>query len=416
MAEIVINGGRKLTGEINIQGAKNAALPLLAATILINGRSVLHNCPKLSDVETSLKILRFIGCDVSRYGSTVVVDATYVNGYAIPEELMGEMRSSIVFLGAVASRTKRAVLSSPGGCELGPRPIDLHLSALRKMGMEICEEYGRLDCRAESIKGTDINLSFPSVGATENIMLAAATAKGITRIYNAAREPEIADLAVFLRKAGAKILGDGTGCIVIEGVDSLHNVEHTVLPDRIIAATYMAAAAVTRGEMLLKNINTNHIGQISEHFAEAGCEIRSFEDSVYINAPEHLQRIPILRTLPYPGFPTDAGPPLLSVMTVADGCSMLVENIFANRFRYTDELKRLGAKIKVEGRVAVVEGVKKLTGACVKATDLRGGAALVIAALAADGETRICDIKHIDRGHEELEKNLTDVGADIKRE
>lgn len=416
MSEIVINGRRRLQGEISVQGAKNAALPLLAATILIKGESVIHNCPELSDVETSLKILKYIGCRVKREGSTVIVDATDVNDYMIPESLMGEMRSSIVFLGGIIARTGKAVLSSPGGCELGPRPIDLHLSALRKLGVTVHEEYGHLDCFVNALKGTDINLSFPSVGATENIMLAAVTAKGRTRIFNAAREPEITDLADFLRSAGASIKGDGTGYIEIEGVEKLNSTAHSVLPDRIIAATYMAAAAVTGGDITLKNIRPDNFSQINEHFAETGCEIAVKENTVRIKAPERLQRIPILRTMPYPGFPTDAGPPMLTVMTAAQGCSMLVENIFENRFRYVDEMKRLGAEIKVSGRVAVIDGGKKLTGANVRATDLRGGAALVLAGLAAQGTTRIGDVKHIDRGHEKLEEVLASVGADIKRE
>ncbi len=416
MAEIVVCGGKRLRGEIKVQGAKNSALPLLAATILINGESVIHNCPHLSDVENSLKILKYIGCKVAREGDTVTVDARGVDDFVIPESLMGEMRSSIVFLGAIAARTGRAVLSSPGGCELGPRPIDLHLSALRKMGMEIHEEYGRLDCFARHINGADISLSFPSVGATENIMLAAVCAKGTTRIINAAREPEICDLANFLRNAGANIIGDGTGCMIIKGVDKLHSVQHTVMPDRIIAATYLAAAAVTGGDITVTDIRTEQMTQITDHIAETGCEIKYYDGAINIKAPKRLARIPMLRTLPYPGFPTDAGPPLMSVMTVAEGCSMLVETIFANRFRYTDELKRMGADIKVEGRVAVVEGRPKLYGTNVKATDLRGGAALVIAALAAEGTTRIGDIKHIDRGHENLETVLSNVGADIKRE
>ena len=307
-------------------------------------------------------------------------------------------------------------MSSPGGCELGPRPIDLHICALKKMGLIVCEEHGRLDCCAERLKGKDINLSFPSVGATENIILAAATADGTTRIFNAAREPEICDLADFLRKAGAKISGDGSGCITIEGVESLGSVEHKIMADRIIAATYMAAAAVTGGDVCLKGINYEPMSQISDKFAEMGCEIIRQKNGLRIKAPNKLRRIPLLRTLPYPGFPTDAGPPIMSAMIVAHGCSVLVENIFSNRFRYTDELKRLGADIMVEGKVAIVEGGAKLTGARVKSTDLRGGAALVVAALAADGTTNISDIKYIDRGHENLEETLRNVGADIKRE
>lgn len=416
MSQIIVNGGRCLEGSIKVQGAKNAALPLLAAAILVDGECVIHNCPCLSDVENSLEILKYLGCRVVRQESTVIIDSTNINGCYIPDNLMGEMRSSIIFLGSTSARMGRARLCMPGGCELGPRPIDLHLCSLRKMGMIISEEHGRIDCRAENLSGADINLSFPSVGATENVMIAASVAKGTTRIYNAAREPEIADLARFLRGAGARIKGEGTGCIIIEGVGKLHSVEHTVMPDRIIAATYMSAAAVTGGEVLLENVIPEHMVQINSAFEEAGCVVDCGASSLKFSAPKRLSRIRMLRTMPYPGFPTDAGPPLMSVMVYANGCSMLVENIFTNRFRYTDELKRLGADIKVEGRVAVVEGRKKLTGAPVKATDLRGGAALVIAALSAEGTTYIGDVKHIDRGHENFESNLALLGADIKRE
>jgi len=416
MSEIIVNGGRVLKGSVKVQGAKNAALPLLAAAILIDGESIIHNCPWLSDVENSLKILRHLGCRIRRSHNTVYIDSRDIRECYVPDTLMGEMRSSIIFLGGIAARVGRAKLCMPGGCELGPRPIDLHLCALRKMGMNIYEEHGKIDCRVHCLCGADINLSFPSVGATENIMIAAAVAKGITRIYNAAREPEITDLARFLRSAGARIKGEGTGCITIEGVEKLHSAEHTVMPDRIIAATYMAAAAVCGGEVTLEGVVPEHMVQINSAFEEAGCRIECDEAHLRITSPERLSRIRMLRTMPYPGFPTDAGPPLMSVMAYADGCSMLVENIFTNRFRYTDELKRLGADIKVEGRVAVVEGRRKLTAARVNATDLRGGAALVVAALGAEGTTVIGNIKHIDRGHEDFETNLALLGADIKRE
>lgn len=417
MSELVINGGKKLSGEICVQGAKNSVLPVLAATVLCGGECVIHNCPHLSDVETSLKILAHLGCGCKKDGDTVAVNARDISDYSIPDTLMREMRSSVVFLGAVIGRTGKAVISSPGGCELGPRPIDLHLSSLNKMGVTVKEEHGYLNCTAENgLHGAEITLNFPSVGATENIILAAVLAEGDTVIHGAAKEPEISDLADFLNSAGARINGCGSDTVKIRGVKTLGGAEHSIIPDRIVAATYMACAAVTGGNITLKNVMPPHMASILWLFNESGCKVNINGKSINLLSPQRLLRVPTVRSLVYPGFPTDAGPIAAALLCKADGTSVFVENIFENRFRYVDELKRFGAKIKTEGKIAVIEGVTELSAADCKATDLRGGAALVIAALAANGKSKIGEIQHIERGYEDITENLRLIGADISKE
>ncbi len=416
MSKLLICGGKRLCGEVRIHGAKNSTLPLMAASLVCGGKCVLHNCPSLSDVDTAVSILRHLGCAVERSGGTVCIDPLPADQSDIPDSLMREMRSSIIFLGAIVSRMGRAVLSFPGGCELGPRPIDLHLAALRKMGVVIDEDHGCLRCSVpDGIRGAGISLSFPSVGATENIIIAAVLAKGVTTIGNAAREPEICDLADFLNSCGARIRGAGESTIVIEGVRKLSGCEHRVIPDRIAAATYLAAAAATGSTLTVSSIVPEHLQPVFPALEESGCALRIGADSVRIAAPERLSRIKNVRTMPYPGFPTDAQAPMMAMASVADGTSIFVENIFESRYKHVDELLRLGANIKVEGRVAVVEGVKRLSGAAVEATDLRGGAALVVAGLAAQGETQVGGLHHLDRGYENIEKNLSSLGADIER-
>lgn len=416
MSKIVVKGRERLSGSIQLHGAKNSALPVLAATIVSGGKSVIHNCPELSDVDASIRILRYLGCQVNRCGDIVEVDTASMNRYDVPDHLMREMRSSIVFLGAIAARARQAKMSFPGGCELGPRPIDLHLKALRSMGLDIREDCGCLECSCEEgFQGKTIVLSFPSVGATENVMIAAVLACGITRITNAAREPEIIDLAEFLTACGAKISGAGCGTITIEGVSQLHGCEYTVMPDRIACVTYLAAAAITGGDIEVTGANAEHIGAIIPAFEESGCGLSCYGDAIRLTAPNRLSSIKTVRTMPYPGFPTDAQAPVMSMTAVARGTSVFTENIFENRYKHVGELHRLGACIKVEGRVAVVEGVQRLSGASVEATDLRGGAALVLAGLAAEGTTTIRAIHHIDRGYERIEERLASLGACICR-
>lgn len=417
MQRLVIQGGRSLSGQLQVHGAKNSALPLLAATILGTTETVLHNCPKLSDVDAACRILSYLGCKCRRDNDTVTVDTGELTHFDVPDELMREMRSSIVFLGAIIGRVGKCRLSFPGGCELGPRPIDLHLGALRKMGVTIKEEHGYLDCYVDKVlRGAKISLSFPSVGATENIMLAAVRAKGETQICNAAREPEIIDLAEYLNKCGAKISGAGESTITITGVDKIEGCEHKVMPDRIVTATYLCCAAVTNSDLTLTGVREGDINAITPILEQMGCRIYSFGDNIYINAKRQLEAVKTIRTMPYPGFPTDAQALLMAVATKCKGTSIFVENIFENRYKHVGELVRMGADIKVEGKVAIVEGVEKLSGANTTATDLRGGAALVVAGLAANGKTTISHIKHIDRGYESIEKSLSSIGAHIIRE
>ena len=415
MKKLFIEGGHRLSGSVDIHGAKNSALPILAATVLVNGVCRIDNCPRLSDVAAAVAILEHLGCVVTREEHSVMVDATGVCRGDIPDRLMREMRSSIVFLGAVTARTGTATLSFPGGCELGPRPIDLHLAALRRLGLHIDEQGGQLRCRRTGrFDGCDITLAFPSVGATENILLAAVTAHGTTTIYNAAREPEIADLCAFLTGCGAHIRADGEGTLIIDGVDGLHGCTHRVIPDRIETVTYLAAAAVTGGSLLLKHVCPSHIGAVIPMVEEMGCRLTVWDNELLITAPPRLRRVKTVRTLPYPGFPTDAQALLMAMACVADGTSVFIETIFDSRYKHVGELMRLGARIKTEGRVAVVEGVCPLSAASVDCTDLRGGAALVLAALAAEGETVIGQLQHLERGYEELDAVLAKVGAAIR--
>ncbi len=417
MNKIIVNGGRKLNGEITVQGAKNSVLPILVASLLVDGISIIHNCPMLSDVDATIKILQYLGCIVTRENHTITVDARCVSRNDVPDDLMREMRSSIVFLGGILGRMGMAKLSTPGGCEIGLRPIDLHLSSMEQFGATVTTEDGFIVCSAleNGLVGTRITLSFPSVGATENIILAATLAKGTTIISNAAREPEISDLADFLNRSGAKIRGAGDSTVIIEGVNKLTPAEHTVIPDRIVASTYMIGAAMTGGKITINDIVPSHIAPIIQPLREAGCIIEVNKKQVILESPKTLKRIRMIRTMPHPGFPTDVQAQIMALTTIADGTSVIVENIFESRFKHIGELLRFGAKIHVEGRMAVIEGVRNLNGANVRATDLRGGSAMILAGLTAKGTTEVTDIYHIDRGYENPEKVLENLGADIKR-
>lgn len=415
MSKFIIEGGNKLCGEIEINGAKNAVLPILAATVMNATENILFNCPRLKDVDTMIHILRSIGCKAYFEDSVLTVDSSTLSSYEVPENLVREMRSSIFLMGPMIGRCGKIKISYPGGCEIGPRPIDLHLKALRDLGVKIIESHGFLECEATNLQGCEIHLDYPSVGATENTMLAAVMAKGTTKIRNAAKEPEIVDLQNYLNKMGAKIEGAGTSEIIIDGVSHLTRNEHRIIPDRIVAGTMLVAGAITRGEIILNNIIIDHIKPIIIKLKEAGCLVLEKGNSIKVKAPQKLKAIEQIKTLPYPGFPTDMQAQFMALMTIAKGTSIITETVFENRYKHVDELMRMGAKIKIDGRVAVIKGVKKLTGTKVDAKDLRGGAALVLAGLAAEGVTVINDAWHIDRGYDQFDKMLQQLNANIIR-
>ncbi|MCD7929154.1 MAG: UDP-N-acetylglucosamine 1-carboxyvinyltransferase [Clostridiales bacterium] len=414
MRVLRVRGGRPLSGVVAVHGAKNSVLPILAAAILAGGVSVIHNCPALTDVDAAVAILRHLGCRVCREGETVTVDSSVLTRMDIPDGLMREMRSSVIFLGAILARCGQAELSFPGGCELGPRPIDLHLNALQSMGAEIDAACGGIRCRGR-LHGAELSLSLPSVGATENIMLAACAADGVTVISNAAREPEIVDLQNFLRALGADIEGAGTSTVTIRGGTPLHGGEHTVIADRIVGATYLAAAAATGGHVALEGLDRRWLLPVLDTFRQAGCTVSGGENRVELRCDRPLTGVRPIRTAPYPGFPTDAQPMVMAAFCGGRGTTVFVETIFENRYRQAAELARMGADIRVEGRVAVVCGVPRLHAARLEAADLRGGAALVVAALAAEGESQIAGLRHVDRGYARLEEDLSALGADIRR-
>ncbi len=415
MSKIIVRGKIPLRGSVRIHGAKNAVLPILAATVMAGGVHIIHNCPDFSDVSTTIEILKSLGAKVKRENQTLIVDTTGASGSLIPEHLMRKLRSSVIFMGAVLARRREAKISTPGGCELGPRPIDLHLKALAQLGADIKEAHGYLLCKAEHLEGKAIHLDFPSVGATENLLLAAAMADGETVISNAAKEPEIEDLASFLNNMGADICGAGTSTIKIVGQKHLTPGEYTVMPDRIVAATYLCAAAATGGSVTVTQMRPQQISAILSILSDCGCMISATEDTVSLKAPKRLAAPGAIKTMPYPGFPTDAQSLLLAMLCCAQGTSIITETIFESRFKPVPELCRMGAKINVDGRVAVICGVESLSGAQVSAADLRGGAALVIAALSAEGTTEINTPEFIDRGYENFEQNFAQLGADIKR-
>lgn len=416
MSKYIINGGNKLEGEVKVDGSKNAVLPILAASLINGGESVIHNVPHLKDVYTLESVLQNIGCQISFEGNTMLINSKDELDTNIPEKPVKEMRSSIILMGAMLARFKRIKISYPGGCEIGPRPIDLHLMGLRKLGANITESHGYIICQCDTLSGNEIHLDYPSVGATENIMLAAVSAEGVTVIQNAAREPEIIDLQDFLNKMGANISGSGSSTIKISGVKKFHNVEHTVIPDRIVAGTYLIAAAITGGSVILQEIVSDHLKPVMSKLNEGGCKIDKYENIVKIRGPKRPSAVDIVRTLPYPGFPTDMQAQMMAFMSIAKGTSIFVETVFENRYKHAEELLKMGAKIKIDGRAAIVRGVSKLTGTQLTAKDLRGGASLVLAGLVAEGTSIVENVdSHIERGYENFDVKLRSLGADVTK-
>lgn len=408
-----IAGGKRLSGQVRISGAKNAMLKLMAASLLCDGECKIGNVPRITDVETMAGVIEALGAKVS-FGddATMLIDTRAVQSIEPPEELVREMRASIQVMGPLLARFGKVRIRQPGGCNLGPRPIDLHLKGFAALGANIKEEYGYVSAEAKRLLGADIHLDFPSVGATENIMTAACLAEGTTVIRNAAREPEIVDQQNFLNRMGARIRGAGTDTIKVRGVDSLTGTDYTIIPDRIEAGTYMVAIAMSRGDAWVEGVIPEHVGAILAKLREGGVEVYEEGNRVRISA-EGLRAINV-RSLPYPGFPTDMQPQIVAFASVASGTSIITESIFPNRFRYADELRRMGANIRIEGSVAVVEGARHLWGACVEAPDLRGGAALVLAGLVACGTTIVSGVSHIARGYEDMAGKLRGLGADIQ--
>ncbi|MBP1156275.1 MULTISPECIES: UDP-N-acetylglucosamine 1-carboxyvinyltransferase [unclassified Paenibacillus] len=415
MEKLVIEGGKPLTGAIRIHGAKNAALPILAASIMAEGTITIQNVPVLSDIDVMLGILRALGCQAELKGDAVIVNTKAVNQYHIPESLMSQMRSSIFLMGPLLSRLGRVELYQPGGCAIGERKIDLHLRGLAAMGACIEESGNKIVCTADELEGAEVVLDYPSVGATENIMMAAVMARGMTTITNAAREPEIQDLQNFLNTMGAKIIGAGTDTITIEGVTELLPCTYRIIPDRIVAGTLMIAAAATRGNVTLERANPSHLTSAIHVLKRAGVQITINGDIMNICAKARPKAVGRIVTSPYPSFPTDLQSQIMVLLSLADGPSVVRETVFEGRFKHVDELSRMGADIRVDLNAAFIRGVSRLYGATVEATDLRAGAALVIAGLAAQGTTIIEQIHHIDRGYDRIEQMLGTLGANIER-
>lgn len=412
MEKFVIKGGNKIKGTINISGSKNSVLPILAATLLISDTCVINNVPKLRDVYTMVDLLKYYGADVE-FDSEIRVNCTNIENKA-PSDKVKDIRASFLLVGALLGRFKKALMFMPGGCNIGQRPVDLHLKGFGALGAELNLEGGIIDISAKYLNGGEVYLDFPSVGATENIMLAAVLAKGRTIISNCAIEPEIVDLADFLNKAGANITGAGSDTIIIEGVDYLKGVKHSVIPDRIEAGTFMLAVAATEGECRINNIITDHIKPVILKLREMEVEVEELKNGVRIMADSNVVNTDI-KTMPYPGFPTDMQAQFTALMSKGIGTGIVNETVFENRFMHIGELIKMGANITVEGRTAVVRGVEALVGAEVEATDLRAGAALIISALSAEGTTEISNVHYIDRGYEFIEKKLSAVGCNIKR-
>ena len=415
MGKFVINGGKKLYGEVNVHGAKNAVLPLLSAAILTDDKVIIRNVPKLTDVTNMIKILESLGSVVNIENDVVYIDSSNVDKYNIENNLAKELRSSIFLLGAVLSRNRKAIVAYPGGCDIGLRPIDIHIKALRDFGVVIEEKAGYVYCDGTHIVANDIYLDYPSVGATENALLLATCIKGRSVIYNAAREPEIYELQNFINSMGGKIRGAGTSKIIIEGVDKLHNTDYTIMSDRIVTGTYAIAVLACGGEVLIKGKCSTDINSLLTKLSKSSCNIEVNSDNIYIKSNSKLKSINCISTQPYPGFPTDLQAPFMMLQSISNGICILTENIFENRFKHIQELRKMGADIIIKDRTAIIKGVPELYGAEVNASDLRGGAALVLAGLVAKGTTVVNGIHHIDRGYENIEETFSGLGADIVR-
>ena len=413
MAKIIVRKSNPLNGSVRIDGAKNAVLPIIAATLLAKGKSVLREVPNLKDVHVISDLLRHLGAEVEYEGTTLTVDATNLTTYDAPYELVRKMRASFLVMGPLLARFNQTKISMPGGCAIGTRPIDLHLKGFKALGADVVMDHGFVEAKTDKLVGSKLYLDFPSVGATENIMMAAVLAEGTTIIENAAEEPEIVDLANFLNEMGADVKGAGTNTIRIKGVKELTATEHDVIPDRIEAATFMVAAAMTKGDITVENVILEHLKPVTAKLREAGCEVIEMENAVRVIGPEKLKAIDI-KTLPHPGFPTDVQAQFMAMLTVSKGTGVVIETVFENRFMHVAEFNRMGANIKIEGRSAIVEGVEKLYGAKVNATDLRAGAALILCGLIAEGETEIGEIYHIQRGYVDIDKKITALGGNIE--
>lgn len=414
MSSIVIEGGRPLVGTVKISSAKNAVLPVLAASLLTESQCIIEDAPELEDVKVMIEVLKSLGARAQREGDSIKITASEINSFEAPYDLVRKMRASFLVMGPLLARKGRARISMPGGCAIGSRPIDLHLKGFAALGAEIELGHGYVEAKCKKLTGSTIYLDFPSVGATENIMMAAALAEGQTTIENAAKEPEIIDIANFLNSMGAKIRGAGTDIIKIEGVKELSGISYTVIPDRIETGTFLVAGAITGGNILLENVVPEHLKPVIAKLIECGATITEEPEGLRVIGNGRPMASDI-KTMPYPGFPTDMQAQIMAYLSTALGTSMVIETVFENRFMHVEELKRMGAKIKIEGRSAVIEGVEKLSGAPVKATDLRAGAALILAGLAAEGTTKVMNTYHIDRGYVNIVEKLQNLGASIKK-
>ena len=413
--KLIISGGKRLQGTVRIDGAKNSALSIMAATLLTKDVCILRNVPRLTDVDTMGAVIRKLGIKVEWGGdNTLYIDSDDFNNCEAPYELVKMMRGSILVMGPLLARLKKAKISLPGGCSIGARPVDYHIKGFEALGAQVEVEKGYIEAKVDKLKGDDIYLDFPSLGATENIMMAACLAEGITTIENAAKDPEVVELGHFLNKMGAKVEGLGTDLIKIEGVKKLHRIDYSIIPDRIEAGTYMIAAAITGGDVLIENADPLLLKPLIVKLEEAGVQIEIKKNLIKVIGPDRVKAVDI-KTLPFPGFPTDMQPQFMALTCVAKGTSVITETVFEKRFAHIGDLIRMGADIKVEGHSAIIKGVKKLSAAPVMASDLRGGAALALAGLAAEGTTELSRIYHLDRGYMNLEEKLTSLGADIKR-